>query len=251
MSAIGCAVRVATSCQDVRVASFRERLNGTRTALSDRDARRSLILRARRPSNLLQPFNDTSDDRYPDIFRFVAKSMEGADAPVILSFGCSKGNEVFSIRRYVPRAEVIGLDISAGNIRDCLKRLEESPDPKVTFRRGSDVSGFADASLDAILCLAVLRHGDLSRPGTQSCSHRLPFKTFERTVIDFDRCLRMGGLLAIEHSNLRFCDAAVADRYRCVLRLERAPDPRTPLFDTFDRLIKGASYPEVVFRKVR
>jgi hypothetical protein len=239
------------SCQDVGVATFRERLNGTRTALSDRDIRRSLILRARRPSNLLQPFNDTFDDRYPDIFRFVGKSLEGADAPVILSFGCSKGNEVFSVRRYVPAAEVIGLDISAGNIRDCLKRLEEYPDPKVTFRRGSDVTWLGDESLDAILCLAVLRHGDLSRPGTESCSHRLPFGTFDRTVLDFDRRLRLGGLLAIEHSNFRFCDATVAYRYQCVLRLDRAPDPRTPLFDTSDRLIKSTSYPDVVFRKVR
>src|SRR5581483_6848361 len=63
-----------------------------------------------------QPFNDTQPDRYPAIFRFVQARL-GAETPAaILSFGCATGEEVFSLRRYFPRATIKGVDINPGNI---------------------------------------------------------------------------------------------------------------------------------------
>jgi SAM-dependent methyltransferase len=218
-------------------------------AAVDPDAWSARLLQLRRPANLFQPFNDTGPDRYPEVFSFLADRLGSNAGPRVLSFGCSTGEEVWSVRRSLPAAHLIGMDISRRNIATCRRRLRRAPDPRMSFRQAGDVSWVSSASLDAVLCMAVFRHGDLSRPGTQTCARLMTFATFEATVADLDRCLRPGGLLAIEHSNFRFADTAVAARYETVLSLARGPDPRTPLFGSTDRLLPGASYGDIIFQK--
>lgn len=66
---------------------------------------RSTELRLRHVTNprddLFQPYNDTSLDRYPAIFRFLQGELAAIEEPRVLSFGCSTGEEVFSLRGHV------------------------------------------------------------------------------------------------------------------------------------------------------
>lgn len=63
------------------------------------------LMRAR-PDNLFQPYARTAFDRHPRIFSCVRDRVPDSDTTRILSFGCSTGEEVFSLRRYFPQAKI-------------------------------------------------------------------------------------------------------------------------------------------------
>ena len=73
--------------------------------------------------NLFQPYGTTFVDRYPRIFTFVKDQLANTAAPRLLSFGCSTGEEVFTLRRYFPQAEIVGIDINPRSIAHCRKQL--------------------------------------------------------------------------------------------------------------------------------
>lgn len=214
--------------------------------------RHIMWLRLRRPRGVFQPFNDTKADRYPAIFRAVQTEL-GANSPLkVLSFGCSTGEEVFSLRRYFPHAAIKGIDVNAANIAVGRRRLKTTGDEGLSFETARSTQREPTAFYDAIFAMAVLRHGSLGNPGVTRCDHLLHFADFAATVVDFSRCLKPGGLLVIRHSNFRLCDAPAGAAFETVLSLkvpERAE--KTPLFGPDNRLIPGAEYPDTVFRKKR
>jgi hypothetical protein len=106
------------------------------------------------------------------------------------------------------------------------------------------------ASYDAILCMAVLRHGALGAPGVTSCEKLIRFENFARTVEDFSRCLRPGGFLVIRHSNFRFCDAPVYSKFETILALPHLNEAATPIFGPDNRLMEGEVYRDTIFRKI-
>ncbi len=116
---------------------------------TDRTYRTVTWLRWQRPSGLFQPFNDTAEDRYPRIFAFVQAQLGGETAVHILSFGCSTGEEVFTLRRYFPRAIIKGIDINAANVAAARRRLASVPDPGLAFVRAGSTAGEPDAAYDA------------------------------------------------------------------------------------------------------
>ncbi len=219
-----------------------------RRLATDRVFRNATWLQWVRPTGLFQPFNDTVEDRYPKLFEFVQAQLGGDSAVHILSFGCSTGEEVFTLRRYFPRAAIKGIDINPVNVAAAGKRLAAAPDAGLSFVRAGSTAGEQDASYDAIFCLAVLRHGSLKRPGITRCDHLIRFEDFAAAVADFHRCLKPGGLLAIRFSNFRLRDAPVSTQFETLLRLDYKA--HLPLFGPDNRLLKDAKYPDVVFRKV-
>lgn len=204
-----------------------------------------------RPKAAFQPFNDTRPDRYPAIFKFVQATLasrSGNDGTLaILSFGCSTGEEVFTLRRYFPAARIKGIDINPANIAICERRLAEQGDAGIGFVRADSTRGEADGAYDALFCMAVLRHGSLGDPNVTRCDHLLRFADFENAVADFSRCLRRGGLLAMAHSNFRFTDTRASADFETLLRMKS----QAPLFDCDNRRLptSGASV-GAVFRKL-
>ena len=226
-------------------------INLTLDLVSSHRARAYWYLRARRPSGLFQPFADTYPDRYPSIFRFVSENVVDRAATRLLSFGCSTGEEVFSLRRYFPTAHIRGLDINPLNIAVCRRRLRKLGDQRIAFAVAGSVAHEQPASYDAVFCMAVLRHGDLSHLHVARCDHRITFQLFEHTVADLARCVKEGGLLIIEHSNFRFADTATAAGFMPVMSVEyRGYEAQCPVFGRDNRrLIEPACRP-VVFRKL-
>jgi hypothetical protein len=76
------------------------------------------------------------------------------------------------------------------------------------------------------------------------------FDEFARVVEDFRRCLKLGGLLVIRHSNFRLTDAPAAIAFETILRVENAKTAKkTPIFGPDNLLMSGVEYPDTVFRK--
>ncbi len=219
---------------------------------SDRSFRNGMLFHWSRPRAAFQPFNDTAPDRYPRIFKF-AQAALAADRidgrPLaLLSFGCSTGEEVFTLRQYFPAARIKGIDVNPANIAICRRRLAELGDPAIGFACAETVAGEADGEYDAIFCMAVLRHGSLEGANVTRCDPLLRFADFENIVAGFSRSLRRGGLLAIAHSNFRFGDTRASAGFETVLRM-KSP---SPLFGPDNRRLPDAvGEVDAVFRKLR
>jgi 2-polyprenyl-3-methyl-5-hydroxy-6-metoxy-1,4-benzoquinol methylase len=217
--------------------------------------RRAWWLQITRPTNLFQPYNDTADDRYPDVFGWIRREINDDASVRLLSFGCSVGDEVFSLRSYFPEATIVGMDISAGNISECRRRCRQHGDARMRFVRAGTVNREVDGKYDAVFCMAVFRHGDLGYSPTESCDHRITFDAFDSTVGKLARCVKRGGFLVIEHSNFRFRDSSSAGEFEAVFSRELPPLPPgsrvTPLFGRDNRRLEDQEYREVVFQKVR
>ena len=217
--------------------------------LVDRPYRGVMWLHWRRPSGAFQPFNDTKPDRYPQIFRFVQEALGAESELQILSFGCSTGEEVFSLRRYFPRAAIKGIDVNAGNVALARARLLRSKDTLLSFAVAASTAAEPTAAYDAIFAMAVLRHGDLGLLGVRRSDHLVRFADFAAAVADFSRCLKPGGLLVVRHSNFRLCDAAAGAAFETILRLPIKEEEKAPLFGPDNALLNVADYTDTVFRK--
>jgi SAM-dependent methyltransferase len=206
----------------------------------------------RRPDNLFQPHNDTGPERYPEVFEFLRARVGNNDGVRLLSFGCSVGDEVFTLRRYFPMAEITGMDISAGNIRSCRRRQRRQGDDRMRFVLAGTANAEASDFYDAILCMAVFRHGDLGAEHPPSCAHILTFAAFEDTVTDLARCLKPGGFFAIEHSNFRFCDTDLSEGFEVVASRPRNPADTsgTPQYGPDNARCEEDPAIQVVFRKL-
>ncbi len=216
----------------------------------DRPFRHAMWLYLARPRGSFQPFNDTQPDRYPAIFSFV-QSRLGRDNPVkILSFGCSTGEEVFSLREYFPRASIKGIDINSANITLCRERADAASHTDIVFETAASTEAEPTSIYDAIFCMAVLRHSGLGLQGITRCDPLLHFKDFARVIADFERCLKPGGLLVIRHSHFRLSDAPAGEHFETILRVPLGRQ-KPLLFGPDNRLIPNADYPDTVFRKKR
>jgi 2-polyprenyl-3-methyl-5-hydroxy-6-metoxy-1,4-benzoquinol methylase len=213
-----------------------------------RRLRGALVPRRAPRAGTFQPYNHTLPDRYPWLFRAAALALAGAEHPRLLSFGCSRGDEVLSLRGYFPGAAIRGLDVDPHNISACLARLPPGT-PGVSFATGATTAAEPDASYDAIFCLAVLVHGDLAVGAATRSDPLLRFADFERVITDFHRCLKPGGLLFLHTTNFRFCDTRIAAQFDVVLAAPPEAMSVDAKFDRDNRLLQNAQYFDVGFRK--
>ena len=213
------------------------------------DARGLALLRLRPRDNLFQPYPNTWPDRYPDLFRAVRERVGDGDGRRILSFGCSTGEEVFTLRRHFARAAITGLDINPYNIALCRARALWRRQAMLDFRVAGSAERECDARYDAIFAMAVFRHGDLNlSPPPQRCDHRLRFADFETTVADLSRCLKPGGVLVLAHCHFRLGDTASAGNFASLQRWDSGL--AQPLYGRDNRLLAKAAGDEGIFIKI-
>lgn len=193
-----------------------------------------------------QPYHHTLPDRYPWLFRFAAANLADIEDCRLLSFGCSRGDEVSALRGYFPRAVITGIDFDRTNIALCRARIK---DPRVRLLVGATTEAEAAQSYDAIFCLAVLCHGYLTISGAHRSDPLLYFADFERMVGDFARCLRPGGLLVLHTTNFRFSDTAISESFDILLEAEPEQMADDVHFGPDNIRLEGERYRAVVFRK--
>jgi SAM-dependent methyltransferase len=204
----------------------------------------------RRVAGQFQPYNYTRPDRYPWLFGFAAAELRERPQLRILSFGCSRGEELFSLRRYFPSAHLKGIDINARNIARAVARTRTDKTlAGIRFETAASTVHEPDESYDAIFCLAVLCLGDLTIYGAKRSDPALRFEDFARAVADFARCLKPGGLLVLHTTNYRFCDTPTAAQFDTVLEAEPSQLAPDVLFDRNNALMPNERYTAVAFRK--
>jgi hypothetical protein len=196
-----------------------------------------------------QIYSHTLPDRYPWLFEFTRSRIGDSENTRLLSFGCSRGDEVFSLRKYFPAAAIKGVDIDPRNIEHCVRRARLSPAAVFTFEVAATTAGEQREIYDAIFCLAVLCHGNLTTLGAQRCDPDLRFADFESMVTDFARCIKPGGLLLLHTTNFRFNDTAISRHFDVVLEATPEQLADDVLFDRNNNLLPGVRYHDVGFRK--
>ena len=175
---------------------------------SDPHYRAYLRLRYARPDELLQPNHYTEYDRYPTLFRAIAELPDLDPRARILSFGCSTGEEVATLREYFPRATIVGCDINTAALREAQPRYAERDVSFVTPETLTSAERF-----DAIFCMAVLQRRAACYGDIQDCSRVFPFAVFAAQLERLDALVRPGGILIAHLTNFRVTDAPATSAY--------------------------------------
>ncbi|GIL22501.1 MAG: hypothetical protein BroJett042_10140 [Bacteroidota bacterium] len=186
-------------------------------------------------------------DRYPDLFNEV-KHISGAhDAAInILSFGCSTGEECFTLRTYFPKAKIIGVDINESNLR---KARKGNKDVNIHFLISNTHTISVNGKYNIIFLLSVLCRWEDTRD-LENCEKVYPFKKFEETVGSLVSQLLTGGLLVIYNSNFRFEDSKYFKDFEIMETPTVADSGFVTKFDSENKRISSL-HRTCIYRRVR
>jgi len=194
---------------------------------------------------IMQTASTTFMDRHPDIFDFL-KLQFGDQQIRLLSFGCSTGEECFSLRNYLPNAKITGVDINPNSILTAKKN--SLVDGNMEFVCLSPNALHQLGQFDVILALSVL----CKNPEAQELndiSSIYPFHRYNSIVSLLDSQLNKNGYLIIRSSNFRLKDSSVFSNYS-VVNFEKRRDPKDfPKFDSNNKRLKNYLETEEFFRK--
>lgn len=223
---------------------------------------RGRLLAGTRDARLFQPATVTRMNRHPALVALVATHLAQRDAPRLLSFGCSTGEEAFTLADYLPGAAIDAIDANPACIAQAQATQAQATQTQATqaqaatehpgrirFACADTPDAFAPDLYDAVLCLSVLRHGDLDARVPERCTALLPFARFAAAVAALDTCVRPGGLLILWGCNFRFGDTPTAAGYRVIARPTMRAHPG-PFYGPDDRLLPVPSYADFAFLKI-
>lgn len=155
---------------------------------------------------LHQTHTTTELDRYPDIFDFVKNYNPQLET--ILSFGCSSGEECFSLRKYFSKANIYGVDINLDVLQEARGK---NTDELITFSNSLQEV----PSVDAIFAMSVLcRHPESSN---LEYNDIYSFESFNTQILSLHEKLLTNGMFVIYNSNYLFSDTDVYHLYKPVL----------------------------------
>lgn len=146
-------------------------------------------------------------DRYPNIFRYFANLKSNKSR--VLSFGCSTGEEIETLKKYLPESEIYGVDINPNCVSICREKFGEK-----YIRHYNDFIKDND-KFDIIFCMSVLCKWE-DTESVDDCSLIYPFSQFETAVELLDSRLNLGGYLSIYNANFMMVDTSVYLKYKPV-----------------------------------
>jgi trans-aconitate methyltransferase len=146
----------------------------------------------------------TREERYPELFDRAAQLLP--DALRILSFGCSTGEELVSLRRRFPYARITGAEINARSRRIAARRV--MPDARMHVVPPRKIEG----TFDLVFALAVLQREPhkVSETELQDLTAIYPFARFDAALASLVERLNPGGLLCVMHAHYRVEDSSSA-----------------------------------------
>lgn len=168
------------------------------------EGRARLWTRFAHEDEIHQTSPDTAEERYPELFDLAARLRP--DAARILSFGCSTGEELMSLRRRFAAADIVGAEINARSRRIARRRVRA--DLGITVVPPRAIEG----KFDAIFALAVLQREPhkVAEMEVEALSPFYSFSRFDEAITTLVRELRPGGLLCVDNAQYRVEDSSVA-----------------------------------------
>jgi hypothetical protein len=190
----------------------------------------------------------TAVNRYPELFmessRITAECFHGENLN-ILSFGCSTGEECFSISTYFSEARIVGVDINKTNI---MLANQANTSDRIKFVLSSQATVRREGKYHVIFCLSVLCRWEDTK-GISNCESVYPFEKFEKTVAELAAELLPAGLLVIYNSNFRFEDTACFDDFE-IVEIPSVPDSGfVDKFDSSNMRIEDEVHRNCIYRK--
>lgn len=195
----------------------------------------------------LQGATYTRADRYPELFAACRDQLAGIPAPRLLSFGCATGEEAFTLARYLPNAEILGVDINRWCLKQC---MHNNTNPKLRFVHGTDPAFASATAFDAIFAMAVFQRTEHRLEQITEITGGFTFERFEAEVAALDRRLNVGGMLFLGESDFCFIDTATAARYAPMMFEGNEIVEQRPLFGPDNRFVTSEYRVARGFRKV-
>ena len=179
--------------------------------------------------------NTTKVNRYPLLFKRT-KEVVG-ECEKILSFGCSTGEEVETLKKlYFKKSEVCGYDLNSEAIGIAKNRYNY-----MFFSQYKEVSRHR---FNLIFCCSVL----CQFPNWSDYS----FERFEETLLYVDNLLEVEGYLVIYNSSFDFEDTEIFKKKYKVIQIKKEKlfnKAMVPLREK-DQTVKK-SKPSIIFKKVK
>lgn len=224
--------------------------NAARTVIRicvDRDFRSILFLQLLNSKNVHQTTSLTYMDRYPTIFSACRDYFGGKQDLRILSYGCSTGEEVLTLRQYFPTAHIVGTDINKSSLAKC-RNLPV--DEKITFVYSTPSEIKKHGHFDIIFCMAVLQRKPhyIAEKGISNLKKIYPFEKFERQIIELDELINPQGLLVVHFTQYSLWDTIVASKYQALGDYNQN-DYLSPVFDKNSNLVKNPPSQNSIFIK--
>ncbi|GMK40287.1 hypothetical protein PCCS19_33430 [Paenibacillus sp. CCS19] len=214
-------------------------VQGLRTArvvkrvMTDSNYRSIIRLKLLNKQQVHQTSSTTSMDRYPILFTacrdYLNSSYPSQEPLKLLSFGCSTGEEVLSLRQYFPNARIVGAEINRRSLAIC---QSHPVDERISFIYSSPEEIKRHGPYDAVFCMAVMQRKplDTARKGIRSLKPIYPFERFQEQIEQLDQLLRPGGLLIVHFTQYNVQDTSIADRYEPLGKYNQ-DDYKSPIFD--------------------
>lgn len=196
-----------------RVLDFSSLLSAIKGILTNRQFRAVFFTKLCYPERVHQTTPATALNRFPMIFAACRDYFHEKSDLRILSFGCSTGEEVLTLRHYFPDATIIGAEINKYSLEICRKR---KLDDKMIFIE-STTDGIARyGPYDAVFCMAVFQRTpeSIAEKRITDLSKIYPFHKFEKQVCELDQYIKKNGLIVVHFSQYDFKDTKVASKYR-------------------------------------
>lgn len=214
----------------------------------DSDFRYMLFLQLLNSKNIHQTTPLTFMNRYPEIFSACRNYFDDKQNIKILSYGCSTGEEVLTLRHYFPDAQIIGAEINKRSLGIC-RSLPENK--KTTFIYSTPKELEKYGPYDAIFCMAVLQRKPhlITEKNIISLKKIYPFEKFEQQLIELDKLVNPQGLLIVHFTQYSLSDTSIASKYESLGNYNQ-DSYGLSVFDRNSNLIKNPTSQNNIFIKL-
>lgn len=199
---------------------------------------------------LHQKNNATKYDRYPEIFK-VCSIMKGGNhnftieglKPKVLSFGCSFGDEISTLKDlYFKSAVIDGVDINHDCVNHCKERFGNE-------NKIYSYDEFLESSrkYDVIFAMSVFCKWEDTEL-INDCSNIYPFTMFDNGVrLLYDK-LKQGGILVVYNANFCMFESSSYTAFEPITHYTIPDSGFVHKFNKHNKKI-DVDYRDVIFRK--
>ncbi|WP_216829019.1 class I SAM-dependent methyltransferase [Alkalihalobacterium elongatum] len=219
----------------------------TKRFISDPIFRSIFSMQLLNSRNVHQTTPLTGMNRYPEIFSACKNYLKDKHDLKILSYGCSTGEEVLTLRNYFPTAQISGADVNKRSLKICRSL---STDNKISFIFSTPRNLKKQGPYDAIFCMAVLQRTphDIANNNITSLKTIYPFEKFEKQIIELDQLVKPNGLLIVHYTQFSLFDTKVGYKYRALGNITQH-DYVSPVFDQESIIVNNNQPLNTIFIK--